>query len=203
VTVTLGIGARQFTQQMQVSNDGGFSGAVWEPYASSKAWQITQYGSYVIPRVVYVRYKDLGGSISSNYQDDIILDVTAPTGTVEAIPLASNLRTWGSAPMTVASLPAPAIGVTESYTYTVYLPFVRKDTTGPANITLQLSAQDDVSGVADMLISNAAGFDSAGWEPYATAKAWYVPPGTATIYVEFRDNAGNVSEVFSDSINMP
>jgi len=83
--VTLTISARPGTTQMQVSNDGGFAGAQWEPYASHKGWTITQYGSYVIPRVVYVRYKDLGGNVSSNYQDDIILDVTPPTGSVEII----------------------------------------------------------------------------------------------------------------------
>ena len=83
--VTLTISARPGTAQMQVSNDGGFAGAQWEPYASRKAWAITQYGSYVIPRAVYVRYKDLGGNVSSNYQDDIILDVTPPVGTVSII----------------------------------------------------------------------------------------------------------------------
>jgi hypothetical protein len=83
--VTLTISARPGTAQMQVSNDGGFAGAHWEPYASRKAWAITQYGSYVIPRVVYVRYKDLGGNVSSNYQDDIILDVTPPVGIVSII----------------------------------------------------------------------------------------------------------------------
>jgi len=83
--VTLTVSARPGTAQMQVSNDGGFAGAQWEPYASRKAWAVTQYGSYVIPRVVYVRYKDLGGNVSSNYQDDIILDVTPPEGTVSII----------------------------------------------------------------------------------------------------------------------
>jgi len=83
--VTLTISARPGTTQMQVSNDGGFAGAQWEPYTSRKAWAITQYGSYVIPRVVYVRYKDLDGNVSSNYQDDIILDVTPPTGSVQII----------------------------------------------------------------------------------------------------------------------
>lgn len=76
-TVTLSIGSRVGTAHMQVSNDGGFGGAIWESYASHKTWLITQYGSYVIPRVVYVRYQDVGGSTSSTFQDDIILDVTA------------------------------------------------------------------------------------------------------------------------------
>ena len=35
--------------------------------------------------MVYIRYKDVGGTVSSNYQDDIILDVTAPTGSVSIV----------------------------------------------------------------------------------------------------------------------
>ena len=62
ITTTLTIGSKLDTAQMQVSNDGGFANALWEPYTSHKTWQITQYGSYVMPRVVYVRYKDLSGN---------------------------------------------------------------------------------------------------------------------------------------------
>jgi hypothetical protein len=80
--VMLGIGAVVGTSEIQVSNDGGFAGALWETYTSHKNWQITQYGSYVIPRVVYVRYKDSNGNVSSTYQDDIILDLTPPTGSI-------------------------------------------------------------------------------------------------------------------------
>ena len=66
--------------------------------------------------------------------------------------------------------------------------------TGTPNVTLQLSATDDVSGVGSMLIGNRADFYCAGWENYATSKAWWVPEGaTTTVYVKFRDNAGNVS----------
>ncbi len=31
-------------------------------------------------------------------------------------------------------------------------------------------------------------------------KEWYVPEGATTIYVKYRDNAGNVSEAFTDTI---
>jgi len=82
IAVTLTIGSNTDTAQMQVSNDGGFAGTEWETYTSHKTWQITQYGSYVLPRVVYVRYKDLAGIMSATFQDDIILDVTPPEGTV-------------------------------------------------------------------------------------------------------------------------
>ena len=71
-------------------------------------------------------------------------------------------------------------------------------------MVLRLSAQDDVSGVADMMISNQASFSSAVWETYVTPKDWYVPQGaTTTVYVKFRDHAGNVSEVATDSVTIP
>jgi len=82
ITVTLTLPANPSTAQMVVSNDGGFAGAQWEPYATHKEWQITQYGSYVIPRIVYAKYKDTAGVTSSVYQDDIILDVTAPNSSI-------------------------------------------------------------------------------------------------------------------------
>jgi len=204
VTVTLTIGLEPETAQMQVSNDGGFAGAEWEPYASSKVWQITQYGSYVIPRVVYVRYKEHSGNVSATYQDDIILDVNAPNGSVEVTPgvSGSSLRKAGTE---TAAMHPVTIRATDDYPYTVYLPFVARDLcilpTGPANITLHLEAEDDVSGVADMMISHLPNCHCGRWELYATTKEWYAPEGATMIYVKFRDNAGNISEVVTDTIN--
>lgn len=80
VTVTLSLPARTSTTQMQLSNDGGFFGAQWEPYSATKTWQITQFGNSIIPRTVYVKYRDAALNVFGPYQDDIILDVTAPTG---------------------------------------------------------------------------------------------------------------------------
>jgi hypothetical protein len=201
VTVTLTIGAQPGTVQMQVSNDGGFVGVEWEPYASRKAWTITQYGSYVIPRVVYVRYREISGNVSSTYQDDIILDVTAPTGSVEAIPMSTSLRRGRADNTETRQIPLQA---TDNYSHTVYLPLALGHycilPTGPPNVTLYLQAQDDVSGVADMMISHLPSFGRATWEAYATTKAWYAPSGTTMVYVKFRDNAGNVSHVVTDAI---
>ncbi len=185
--VTLTISARPGTTQLQVSNDGGFAGAQWEPYISRKAWAITQYGSYVIPRVVYVRYKDLGGNVSSNYQDDIILDVTPPTGTVSI---------GSSAYVEHAGLPN-LFGTTAGHPQQVGGSYMLTTEAGSADlVTLRLSATDDVSGVGQMLISNHPDFAGANWEAYATSRAWTLGSNTA-VYVRFRDNAGNVSQTYS------
>jgi hypothetical protein len=166
IDVNLTIGARANTAQMQVSNDGGFAGAQWEPYNSRKPWQITQFGNSVIPRVVYVKYKDLAGTISSVYQDDVILDVAPPTGSVA-----------------VAQPPANAPGGT---------PGIARDPVA----TLTLSASDDVSGVADMRLSNRGDFAGAQWEPFATSKSWNFDNAN-TVYVQYRDRASNVSQTYS------
>ena len=203
VTVTLTVGAPAEILQMQVSNDGGFAGAAWESYAQEKRWQITRYGNYVIPRVVYVRYKDCEGDVSSTYQDDIILDVTAPSGSVESTAGAAGTglgeQNVGSDPTTHGDVGANAV-----YPYSLYLPQAVKCypplPTGAANVTLHLSATDDVSGVGSMMISNRADFYCESWETCATSKGWYVPSGTTTVYVKFRDNAGNVSDVATHTI---
>ncbi len=203
VSVTLGIPAQAGTAEMQISNDGGFANAVLEPYSLYKAWEITSYGSYVIPRVVYVRFKDINGNISTTFQDDIILDVNAPTGSVEVeagvsenIPETAKANTTTMRPVTITA--------NGGYSNTIYLPLVLNGfcslPTGPANVTLHLQAEDDVSGVADMMISHLPECKCGTWESYSATKAWYVPAEATTIYVKFRDHAGNVSEVVTDTI---
>jgi hypothetical protein len=54
------------------------------------------------------------------------------------------------------------------------------------------------SSVREMMISNRADFAGAEWEPYATSKRWTLdvrPDNTATVFVLFKDGAGNVSDV--------
>jgi hypothetical protein len=197
VTVTLSIGAKSFTSEMMVSNDGGFGGAAWEPYTSRRIWQITQYGIYVLPRTVYMKFKDAAGNSSIPFQDDIILDVTAPTGSVQIIPGASASSRAAPVPRRMTTNPVGGRAKPSSI-YTTYFPSILNGypcsvPTGAANVTLRLSAADDVSGVGAMIISNRPDFYCASWEGYVISQAWYVPEGTTTVYVKFRDNAGNIS----------
>jgi len=157
--------------------------------------------------VVYARYKDVNGNNSATFQDDIILDVTAPTGSVEIVPGVSQ-RGLQAVGMEAVLIQPVITRASNNYSYTVYLPLALNDffcpPTGAANVTLHLSAQDDVSGVANMMISNLTSLNCATWEPYATTKVWYVPQGTTTtVYVRFRDNAGNVSAAVTDTVTMP
>ena len=179
VTATLTIGSNPATAQIQVSNDGGFANALWEPYASHKTWQITRYGSYVMPRVVYVRYKDLSGTMSATYQDDIILDVTAPTGSVS-----------------IASTAVIAPQHVQRVVHTAKMSLAGN------TVMLNLSATDDVSGVGDMQISNRADFVGAIWQPYTTSATWMLDANN-TVYVRFRDYAGNISQASTATYQSP
>jgi hypothetical protein len=70
-------------------------------------------------------------------------------------------------------------------------------------LTLTLNATDPepASGVADMPISNN-GTVWSEWEPYQTTKGWQLGrrEGRKTVYVQYRDAAGNVPTPASDSI---
>lgn len=74
-------------------------------------------------------------------------------------------------------------------------------TTNSRYVALSLSAADQQDAVTNMRFS----WDSAvwyAWEPYAVARNATLPAGEGmkTISVQFRDAAGNVSAVYTDSI---
>ncbi|MEM7536878.1 MAG: peptidoglycan DD-metalloendopeptidase family protein [Chloroflexota bacterium] len=66
--------------EMMVSNDGGFDGVEWEAYSESSTLTLTTHGQHVVPRYVYVAFKDDDGTVHGVYMDDIIYDPIAPTG---------------------------------------------------------------------------------------------------------------------------
>jgi photosystem II stability/assembly factor-like uncharacterized protein len=197
--VTLTLTAPPGTTQMQISNDGGFGGAAWEPMLSSKPSTITSYGAYVIPRVVYAKFKT-NGQVSGLYQDDIVLDQTPPAGSVEITdPIPSALTT---------SLPPAAQWLTPisaTTAYTVYLPLASRNyIPGYRPVGLVLAASDDLSGVGSMIISVDADFSDAQWQAFVPHLAWYVKEkGASTVFVKYRDGAGNVSQVYSASTDAP
>jgi hypothetical protein len=67
--------------------------------------------------------------------------------------------------------------------------------------TLALSATDNTA-VTQMAISNTSGFTGVDWETYSTSKTWTLTAGngTKTVYAKFKDAAGNVSSIVSDTI---
>jgi hypothetical protein len=188
--VVLSNGAIPFTTSMMISNDGGFSNSQWEPYSAYKDWQIVQYGDYVIPRIVYIKYKDFYGNISPVYQDDIILDFNPPEGSIEVISPESISNIYPKSENSVSSINNSTL----KGTYSIYLPFILNI---KSNATLILDATDDVSGVKDMLISNYSDFHDANWITYKPLMDWFFPVEANLVFVKFRDFAGNISETYS------
>jgi hypothetical protein len=63
---------------------------------------------------------------------------------------------------------------------------------------------NEVSANIQMRISNVPNFIGANWEPLVTEKPWMLPFGPAgvyTVYVQFKDGAGNESFVVIDTID--
>jgi len=76
--------------------------------------------------------------------------------------------------------------------------------TKSASVTLTLTYSDgDGSGVADMRFSND-GTDWSLWETVGTGKTWTITAGDGekTVYVQFKDNAGNESYSTTDTISL-
>jgi hypothetical protein len=74
-------------------------------------------------------------------------------------------------------------------------------TTRSLNVRLTLTASDSVSGVSQMCVSNTTRCST--WQPFAKSKAWKLAgnkAGTKTVYVKFKDRAGNVSVLYRDAI---
>ncbi|MDI6793281.1 MAG: putative Ig domain-containing protein, partial [bacterium] len=76
-----------------------------------------------------------------------------------------------------------------------------EDYTRSASAALSLSAADEESGLAQMQFSN----DETTWstpEAYTSTKVWTLTTGDGTkiVYVKFKDNAGNWSDAYSDTI---
>jgi photosystem II stability/assembly factor-like uncharacterized protein len=192
-SVVLNLTAPPGTTEVIISNDGGFSGANWEPFTAQKPWTITSYGDNAIPRTVYSKFKT-NGIVSGQYQDDIVLDTTAPSGSIDVV----NVSISHEEVSAFSSSSRSALVQTNSIFLPLTLKIARQ---GYTLVYLQLSTSDDLSGVGEMLIANSSDFKDAKWEPYISEIEWWVPDNLSDkVYVTFRDRAGNVSPVYSDNV---
>jgi hypothetical protein len=66
---------------------------------------------------------------------------------------------------------------------------------------IQLTATDNLTPQAQiqMRLSNRPDFAGAIWKPFASSASWDFTGG-ATVYAQFKDGAGNVSQAYSQSI---
>jgi hypothetical protein len=104
-----------------------------------------------------------------------------------------------------------AKNISPSYSDRVYI-----DSKPPLDGSLQLSNGREVShtnevplslfarGASFMKVSNTRFLDDVEWERYSRSKQWTLKPGDGVRYVHamFKDAAGNLSSVYSDSITV-
>ena len=130
---------------------------------------------------VYYRSRDVRGYIGVTKIEGIDIDKTPPYGSV----LIEG-------------------GVKEAFSTLVTLNLsVIDEPSGPTTHPPSGYIWGVPSGPADMRFSNNGAFWST-WESFASNKTWNLEAGagTKTVYVQFRDNAGLVSETFTDTINL-
>jgi PKD repeat protein/N-acetylneuraminic acid mutarotase len=71
--------------EMRFSNDAGNTNALtawsaWEPFTSTKVWTLSTGDGQ---KTVYIQFKDRTGNVSSNFEVVVLLDTTAPDGSVQ------------------------------------------------------------------------------------------------------------------------
>ena len=76
--VVLDLYAPPGTAQVQVSNDGGFVGATWEPYVGHRAWTLPDPDGRIITQNVYVRFRAGTSGAATTVSDGIVIDMLAP-----------------------------------------------------------------------------------------------------------------------------
>jgi len=90
------------------------------------------------------------------------------------------------------------------------------DVTPPTNTTISIAAGASEApstavtltlgavGASDMMLANDSTFVGSTWEVYAVLRNWTLTTGngTKTVYVKFRDAAGNISAPVSDTITL-
>ena len=163
--------------EMMLSNDAGFPGAVWQPYATPVTWTLDVGGSNVEVKTVYARFRDGAGAVYGTFSDDIRYDPNAPV--------------TGAAFDPAEFLPGRGEGTEAQLLQVIHAP----------TADLFLSALDDHSGLAKMQISFTPGFSGTEWIPYqASAPVEFPADGEYSVYVRVKDRATNVSGSASASV---
>lgn len=113
-SVTLNIAATgEFStiSDMMISNNSDFSGASYEPYATTKSWTIPSGDG---TKTVYIKFKDSQENESEAYSDTIILDTTpTPTPTSTPSPTPTPTATPTNTPVPT-NTPNPTVAPTDS-----------------------------------------------------------------------------------------
>jgi hypothetical protein len=173
-TVTVSVTGPTGSAQAILSNDGGFASSKTFTLSDATAdvpWTLVASKDERLPKVVYVKFVTRLGSTSTPYQDDIILDTTAPamTGATGAATSSS------SGAVTVAAVRAPAKG----------------------GVRLVVRASDKNSGIGKVQVKSSLKgkvADVSTSSPKATSRTVRVNTTKKKLWVRVVDRAGNASK---------
>ncbi|WP_134682954.1 Ig-like domain-containing protein [Brevibacillus migulae] len=207
-------------ERMRFTNDpGNWNDSTWVNAASQIPWTVEAGDG---TKTVYMQLRDALGNVSSNYSDTIELDTTAPvvTGVTDGASYNTDRTisfSEGTAKLNnVDFVDGTTISAEGSYTLVVTDAAGNQTTvqftidrtppqgtlsinngatsTGSASVSLEITSSDTLGDV-EMRLSND---DTTwtGWEPAVSTKAWRLAggDGTKTVYLELRDEAGNLSK---------
>jgi serine protease len=159
--------------QMQLSADANFTAAVWQPFSPKVSYMPEGENG---PKTVYARFQDDAGNISGTTTIDFIYDTQPPLGYVYADP---------------SVLPGDAVAVrlylgdygTWDETY---------DGETPPAPTFD-------GGAVEMRLGSDPDLLNAYWEPLTDSVTLAIDPSQPedAFYAQYRDAAGNVSEISS------
>jgi len=109
-SVTVSVTGPSGSTQAILSNDGGFKTSTTFSLVNNSAdipWTLVASKDERLPKVVYVKFVTRLGNASTPYQDDIILDTTAPTFSG-----ATATGTTGGGPVTIAAVKRKGASIT-------------------------------------------------------------------------------------------
>lgn len=90
LTISASTGAGGSLTHMRFSNDGVWDTESWETYDTTRSWTLLATDG---TKTVYAQYKDSNDLVSGTISDSIILDSTAPTGSISINSGASETTT--------------------------------------------------------------------------------------------------------------
>ena len=172
VTLTLSCTDTNGCSQMQFSNDNT-NWSTAETFSTSKAWTLTSGDG---TKTVYAKFKDTAGNWSIAYSDTITIDTTAPSNTTSANFINSGALSTTSTSVTLTLSATDAVGVTGYY-------------------ASETSTTPSASATGWTSVTSTTSYSSA-----SVSFTLSIGDGTKTVYVWFKDAAGNVSVSASDSI---
>lgn len=78
------------------------------------------------------------------------------------------------------------------------------DSTSMVTVDLKITAQDTMSGLSEMMISNYSDFRDGVWEKYSEEKEWTLlsNKNENIVYIKVKDKYNNISEAFSTTIDL-